>query len=32
MTPGVRATWLLVHLAGIGIGIWAGVVFFHWAS
>ena len=32
MTPGMRATWLLVHLAGIGLGIYAGIRFFDWAS
>jgi hypothetical protein len=28
----VRLTWLAVQLAGIGLGIWLGVRFFHWAS
>jgi hypothetical protein len=32
MSPRVRLTWLVVQLAGIGLGIWAGVVFYHWAS
>ena len=32
MTRRVRLTWLLVHLVAIGLGIWAGIRFFHWAS
>ncbi len=32
MSPRVRFTWLAVHLAGIGLGIWAGIRFFDWAS
>ncbi len=32
MTLRVRLTWLVVQLAGIALGILAGVLFFHWAS
>jgi hypothetical protein len=32
VTPSVRLTWFLVHLAAIGVGIWAGIRFFDWAS
>jgi hypothetical protein len=32
VTRGVRLMWLLVQLAGIALGIWAGVRFFDWAS
>jgi len=32
MSPRVRLTWFLVHLAAIALGIWAGIRFFHWAS
>jgi hypothetical protein len=31
VTGGMRAFWFCVHLAGIVLGIWAGVQFFHWA-
>jgi hypothetical protein len=31
VTAGMRAFWLCVHLAGIALGIWAAVQFFHWA-
>ena len=32
MSPRVRFTWIVVQLAAIGLGILAGVRFFHWAS
>ncbi len=32
MSPWLRFIWLGVHLAGVGLGIWGGVRFFHWAS
>ena len=32
MSPRIRFAWFVVQLAGIGLGIWAGVRFFHWAS
>jgi hypothetical protein len=32
MTAGVRFTWLVVHLAAIALGIWAGVRLFQWAT
>ena len=31
-SAGVRFTWVVVQLAGIGLGILAGVVLYHWAS
>jgi len=32
MSSGVRFTWLVVQLAGIGLGILGGVLLYHWAS
>jgi hypothetical protein len=32
MSPRVRFTWVVVQLAGIGAGVWAGVRSFDWAS
>jgi hypothetical protein len=32
MSPRVRFTWVVVQLAAIGLGIFAGVRLFHWAS
>ena len=32
MSPRVRFIWVAVQLAGIGLGIFLGVRFFHWAS
>jgi len=32
VTLRVRLAWLAVQLAAIGLGIWLGVRFFHWAS
>ena len=32
MTARTRAFWLCVHLTAIGLGIWAGIRFFDWAS
>ena len=32
MSARVRLTWVVVQLAAIGLGIWAGVRFFRWAS
>jgi hypothetical protein len=29
VTTGVRITWLVVHLAAIALGIWAGLALFH---
>ena len=31
MSPRVRFTWVVVQLAGIGVGIWLGVLFYRWA-
>jgi hypothetical protein len=27
----LRLLWFLAHLGGIALGIWAGVLFVHWA-
>ena len=32
MSARVRFTWVVVQLAGIGLGILAGIRFYHWAS
>jgi hypothetical protein len=32
VTTGVRITWLVVHLAAIALGIWAGLALFRWAT
>ncbi len=32
MSGRVRLMWFLVHLAAIGLGIWAGIRFFDWAA
>ena len=32
MSGRVRFTWAVVQLAGIGLGIWGGVLLFHWAN
>jgi len=32
VSPGVRRTWFLVHLAAIALGILAGICFFDWAN
>ncbi len=32
MTGRVRLVWFLVHVAAVGLGIWAAVRFFDWAS
>ena len=31
VSPSLRLLWFLAHLAGIALGIWAGVQFVHWA-
>jgi hypothetical protein len=31
VSPSLRLTWFLAHLAGIAVGIWGGIQFVHWA-
>jgi hypothetical protein len=31
MSGSLRLMWLLAHVAGISLGIWAGIQFVHWA-